>query len=327
MPTVLLIRHGHVEGIAPERFRGRWDLPLTPLGRDQAQAVAAHLRQRWPGARAVYASPLARCRDTAAAIATALGLGVQTVEGLADLDYGAWQGLTRAEAATRWPDLVDRWFIAPHRVRIPGGESLLDLTARASRALAACLDAVPGDATIALVAHDSVNRVLLCEVLGLSLAQYLAAAAGPVLRERDRGGSGVPGRAAQRHRPSGRRHRSGRGRRGSMRAHLFPQPRQQALAAASVLQHLRPLHRDQAAFHHLVQDRQEAGDLVLAIDDLDHHRQVLCRRPKMNSRAPVPSGRSRAGRATPWPRPDAAPARGRRLQGRAAPDRIDRRCW
>lgn len=171
MPTVLLIRHGHVEGIAPERFRGRWDLPLTPLGRDQAQAVAAHLRQRWPGARAVYASPLARCRDTAAAIATALGLGVQTVEGLADLDYGAWQGLTRAEAATRWPDLVDRWFIAPHRVRIPGGESLLDLTARASRALAACLDAVPGDATIALVAHDSVNQVLLCEVLGLSLAR------------------------------------------------------------------------------------------------------------------------------------------------------------
>ncbi|MGH7043976.1 MAG: histidine phosphatase family protein, partial [Acetobacteraceae bacterium] len=60
MPTVLLIRHGHVEGIAPERFRGRWDLPLTALGRGQAQAVAAYLRQRWPEARAVYASPLSR---------------------------------------------------------------------------------------------------------------------------------------------------------------------------------------------------------------------------------------------------------------------------
>jgi len=172
MPTVLLIRHGHVEGIAPERFRGRWDLPLTALGRRQAQAVAAYVLQRWPEARAVYASPLSRCQETAAAIATALDLDVQIKEGLADLDYGAWQGLKRAEATARWPALVDRWFAAPHRVRIPGGESLLDLAARASRAFAACLDAAPADATIAVVAHDSLNRALLCEMLGLPLAQY-----------------------------------------------------------------------------------------------------------------------------------------------------------
>ena len=172
MPTLLLIRHGHVEGIAPERFRGRWDLKLTALGRGQAQAVAAYVRRRWPGTQAVYASPLSRCQDTAAAIATALGLGVQTVDGLADLDYGAWQGLTRAEAAARWPGLVDRWFVAPHRVRIPDGEALLDLAARASGALVTCLDQAPAEATIAVVAHDSVNRVLLCEALGLPLAQY-----------------------------------------------------------------------------------------------------------------------------------------------------------
>jgi probable phosphoglycerate mutase len=172
MPTVLLIRHGHVEGIAPERFRGRLDLPLTALGRRQAQAVAAYVLRHWPEARAVYASPLSRCQETAAAIATALHCDVQTKEGLADLDFGAWQGLTPAEVATRWPALVDRWFAAPHRVRIPGGESLLDLAARASHAFAACLDTLAGDATIAIVAHDHVNRALLCEILGLPLAQY-----------------------------------------------------------------------------------------------------------------------------------------------------------
>lgn len=172
MPTVLLIRHGYVEGITPERFRGRSDLPLTALGRRQAQAVAAYLRRGWPETRSVFSSPLSRCQDTATAIATAIGLGVQTADGLADLDYGAWQGLTRAEASARWPALVDRWFAAPHRVRFPGGESLLDLAARASRAFATCLDAAPADATIAVVAHDSVNRVLLCESLGLPLAQY-----------------------------------------------------------------------------------------------------------------------------------------------------------
>ena len=135
-------------------------------GRDVSPAALAQ------DAGGVREPALSRCQDTAAAIATALGLGVQTVDGLADLDYGAWQGLTRAEAAARWPGLVDRWFIAPHRVRIPGGESLLDLAARASQALAACLDAAPADATIAVVVHDSVNDVLLCETLCLPLAQY-----------------------------------------------------------------------------------------------------------------------------------------------------------
>ncbi|WP_287787506.1 histidine phosphatase family protein [Acidiphilium sp.] len=172
MPTLLLIRHGHVEGIAPERFRSRLELNLTARGRGQVQAVAAYVRRRWPGTQAVYASPLSRCQDTAAAIATPLGLTVRTMDGLNDLDYGAWQGLTHSEAAMRWPGLVDRWFVAPHRVHIPDGETLLDLAARASRALATCLDQAPAEATIAVVAHDSVNRVLLCEMMGLPLAQY-----------------------------------------------------------------------------------------------------------------------------------------------------------
>ncbi len=172
MRTVLLIRHGHVEGLAPERFRGRWDLPLTPLGRRQAQATADYVRQRWPQTRAVFASPLARCQDTATAIAAALGLRLETVVGLVDLDYGACQGLTRDEAAARWPLLVARWLVKPHRVQFPGGESLFAMASRAGQALTSCLDTAPPDGTIALVAHDSVNRALLCQVLGMTLSEY-----------------------------------------------------------------------------------------------------------------------------------------------------------
>lgn len=172
MRTVLLIRHGHVDGLAPERFRGRWDLPLTPLGQRQALVVAEYVRQRWPQTQAVFASPLARCRDTATAIAMALGLRMETVAGLVDLDYGICQGLTRDEAAAHWPSLVARWFVKPHRVQFPGGESLFAMAARAGQTLTSCLNTAPPDGTIALVAHDSVNRALLCQILGMTLSNY-----------------------------------------------------------------------------------------------------------------------------------------------------------
>jgi broad specificity phosphatase PhoE len=67
MTKILLVRHGHVEGISPKRFRGRADLPLTEEGRRPAEAMARRIHATWRPA-AVYASPLSRSRDTAAAI-------------------------------------------------------------------------------------------------------------------------------------------------------------------------------------------------------------------------------------------------------------------
>jgi phosphoserine phosphatase len=47
MTKIILTRHGRVEGIEPERFRGRTELPLTELGRAQAKAVAARIAKAW----------------------------------------------------------------------------------------------------------------------------------------------------------------------------------------------------------------------------------------------------------------------------------------
>ena len=68
MIRIILVRHGHVDWLAPERFRGRAELPLSDLGRRQARAVAGYIAATWKS-EAVYTSPLGRCRETGAAIA------------------------------------------------------------------------------------------------------------------------------------------------------------------------------------------------------------------------------------------------------------------
>ena len=170
MSRIVLVRHGHVDWLAPERFRGRAELPLSSLGRRQAQAVAGYIAASWKP-EAVYTSPLGRCRETGAAIAAHLRLEPQPIEGLADIDYGEWQGLTRQQAKERWPDETELWFRAPHLAAIPGGETLAAVLSRTSAAVQDALRHHP-DETVVLVGHDSVNRVLLLFALELPLSCY-----------------------------------------------------------------------------------------------------------------------------------------------------------
>jgi len=170
MTRIILVRHGHVDWLAPERFRGRADLALSDLGRRQAQAAAHYIAATWQP-EAIYTSPLGRCRDTAAAIAAPFQLQPHPIDGLLDIDYGEWQGLTREEAGARWPNETQTWFRAPHLARIPGGETLAGLLSRATAGLLDILRRHP-EGTVVLVSHDSVNRVLLLFALELPLSRY-----------------------------------------------------------------------------------------------------------------------------------------------------------
>lgn len=167
---LILVRHGQVEGISPPRFRGRKDLPLTELGRKQAEATAAYIAGNWQ-VSAVVTSPLARCIDTAAPIATATGAPVISTDNLLDFDYGEWAWKTHPEVREKWPDLYRLWFTMPQLVRIPGGDSLQDLLLRTGEALRSMMEQHDGE-VIAAVAHDSVNRALLVQLLDLSLSAF-----------------------------------------------------------------------------------------------------------------------------------------------------------
>ncbi len=170
MTKILLVRHGHVEGIKPERFRGRADLPLTKLGNAQAHAVAQRIASTWRPV-VVYTSPMGRCVATGAAISRECKAEAKVLDDLNDIDYGTWQWRSHEEAETADPQLFAAWFATPHLVRFPRGESLQDLVARSANALRFVLGHHVDD-TVVLVGHDSVNRALLLQFIDQPLSCY-----------------------------------------------------------------------------------------------------------------------------------------------------------
>jgi broad specificity phosphatase PhoE len=101
-------------------------------------------------------------------LSTALAHSIQTHEGLLDVDYGRFSGLTHSEAAETYPELYRLWRAAPGQVRFPDGESLGHLRDR----LLSLLDQLAvhhQGQTVALVGHQIVNKVAVCSLLGLDL--------------------------------------------------------------------------------------------------------------------------------------------------------------
>ncbi|CAB3731405.1 Phosphoserine phosphatase 1 [Achromobacter ruhlandii] len=168
--TIVLTRHGHVDWIAPERFRGRAEIPLSALGERQAEALGQRVAQGWKP-HAIYTSPLSRCVRTGDAIARATGAHAEQLSNLADTHYGQWQGLTHDEVRARWPEELQVWFDSPDMAAIPGGETLAAVLARGVEVLQHVLHHHQNQ-TVVLVGHDSINRVILLHSLGLPLLRY-----------------------------------------------------------------------------------------------------------------------------------------------------------
>ena len=165
MTRIILVRHGQTEWNRVERFRGRADVPLNETGLAQAEATGRRVAEEWEP-MAVYSSPLSRAVKTAEAIAKHFHLTVQIHAGIADIDYGEWQGLTSDEAKERWPEIHHAWYYAPCLAHIPGGETLDDLRVRGMTAVNELAARHVGQ-TIVLVGHTVINRIILLGVLGL----------------------------------------------------------------------------------------------------------------------------------------------------------------
>ena len=167
---LILIRHGEVPGIDPPRFRGRMDLALTDLGKAQALALGEWVRERFT-VTAIHASPLARCIDTANAIAGPLAQPVRASMDLTDCDYGRWTGLTHREAAARDPEPFRAWQRDPGINPPPDGETLRQVEVRVTGAVHAILRRHAGGSVV-LVTHDAVIRVLILHLLQAPLRHY-----------------------------------------------------------------------------------------------------------------------------------------------------------
>lgn len=165
MTRFILIRHGQTEwNRGAERFRGRVDVPLNDLGRTQAQQIAARLAHE--KIAAIYASPMQRTLHTAQPLADILRLPIQPHPGLLDIDVGAVEGMTIAEAQQAFPDLMKQWLNTPGVVKFPKGESFKRMRARIIALLDELAPKHDGE-TIALITHRVVCCAMLCVVLGL----------------------------------------------------------------------------------------------------------------------------------------------------------------
>ena len=115
----------------------------------------------------VFHSTLARARETA----VYLGGRISSVEDLQELGVGEWEGMTIDEIRAEYPDLYQNRIKYPTIYRIPGGEAASACRNRVARALENLLESTEGD--IAVAAHAGVNRILLCDLTGQSLKNYL----------------------------------------------------------------------------------------------------------------------------------------------------------
>lgn len=165
---IILARHGETEWNVEEVFRGRVDVELNEIGIKQAELLAEYLSDF--KIEAVYSSPLKRALKTAETIASYHKLRVEIAPGLIDLDFGKWQGLCLKEVKKKYKELYAEWVNHPERVKIPDGESLNDVRARAI----AVIDSVIAKyrETAVLVSHRVVNKVLICALLGLDNSHF-----------------------------------------------------------------------------------------------------------------------------------------------------------
>jgi probable phosphomutase (TIGR03848 family) len=164
MRLLLLLRHAVTEHTGARLSGWTPGLHLSEAGREQAEALAGRLGP--VPLDAVYASPLERCQETAAVVAGAKGLKLETLEDVGEVRYGDWTGRTIKELG-REP----LWKVVqatPSAARFPEGESLFEMQARAVLATERLREAHPKQ-TVAVCSHADVIKALVCHYLGMHL--------------------------------------------------------------------------------------------------------------------------------------------------------------
>ena len=182
MGHLILIRHSITEASAAGRNLGqRTDPPLAEAGLELAgrlgATLALELGELPHDDVRLLTSPARRCRQTAAAIAPALGVADDAIEvdaALLEIDYGAWDGLTAQECRARDPERRAAWEADPFGTRCPDGESGEQVAERAFGALRPVERWLAEDrARVAVaVAHNHVLRLRICDLFGWPMREY-----------------------------------------------------------------------------------------------------------------------------------------------------------
>ena len=164
-----MVRHGATVLSAEDRFAGATDVALSDEGRGQTRRLAERLSHE--KIMAIYASPLGRTVETAGILASPHKLKVQMCDGLREIDHGRWEQMTRREVEQKFPEEAAEWERDPYTFAPKGGESGLQVTARALPVLIDLVRKYPGQ-NILIVSHKATIRLLLSSLLGFDPRRY-----------------------------------------------------------------------------------------------------------------------------------------------------------
>jgi broad specificity phosphatase PhoE len=164
LTRLYLIRHGEVERAYHKVFGGRIDMELSPLGHEQVKALARFLRAAPPDV--IYASPMRRVQQTLAPLAAQTQLTPILLEGLREVDFGAWTGLSWDEVQTRHGVSAFSWLHQLEDGTIEKAETVRDFRKRVELSIDKILAESSGK-TVAVICHGGVIRMLLSILLDL----------------------------------------------------------------------------------------------------------------------------------------------------------------
>ncbi|MDX2097546.1 MAG: histidine phosphatase family protein [Leptolyngbyaceae cyanobacterium bins.59] len=173
-PRFLLVRHGETDWNRQKRFQGQIDVPLNDNGRNQARQAAEFLKD--VKLDFAFSSPMLRPKETAEIILephpqVQLGL----CEEFCEISHGLWEGKLEEEIKEVYPDLLVQWQKQPATVQMPEGENLQQVWDRTIAGWQKILKTVSESgtqATVLVVAHDAVNKAILCYMLGLGAENF-----------------------------------------------------------------------------------------------------------------------------------------------------------
>ncbi len=166
---LLLVRHGETQWNREKRFQGQIDVPLNETGRLQGEQVAQFLKSI--PLRYAVSSPLLRPKQTAEMILHYHPtVNLELEADLKEISHGLWEGKLEAEIAADFPGMLEQWQTAPETVQMPEGENLQDVWKRAiaawNRIVQTAMERPERGITL-VVAHDAINKAILCHVVGL----------------------------------------------------------------------------------------------------------------------------------------------------------------
>ena len=166
---IFLIRHGETNWNKEGRFQGQINIPLNSNGKNQAKKASKFLNEI--KFNKAFSSSMDRPYETAKIILqNKPDIKITKLEKLVEISHGLWEGKLENEIKEHWPELLKNWHEKPEEVIMPEGESIKEVSERSVKAWKEiCLAQKNKDLTL-LVAHDAVNKTLICNLLGIDFS-------------------------------------------------------------------------------------------------------------------------------------------------------------